>query len=67
MKITPTQLKVLLPAISAFCVALANIYWPDMAHAVEILATAVTAAVLVRRPGDAPVAGVHVDDIRDAP
>lgn len=62
---SPNQLKVLLPAISAFCVALANIYWPVMAHAVEVLAAAVTAAVLVRRPGDAPVMGVHVDDIRD--
>lgn len=59
-----TQLKVLLPAFSAFCVALARVYWPDMAHAVDVLAAAVAAAVLVRRPGDAPVAGVHVDDLK---
>ncbi len=64
MKLSPTQIKVLLPAISAFCVALANVYWPVMAHAVEVLGAAVTAAVLVRRPGDAPVAGVHPDDLR---
>ncbi len=64
LNLTPTQLKVLLPAISAFCVALARLYWPDMAHAVDVLAAAVTTAVLVRRPGDAPVAGVHVDDLR---
>ena len=62
---SPNQLKVLLPAIAAFCAALANVYWPEMAHAVDVLGAAVTAAVLVRRPGDAPIVGVHPDDIRD--
>jgi hypothetical protein len=61
---SPTQLKVLLPAISAFCAALANVYWPEMAHAVDVLAAAVTAAVLVRRPGDGPLPGAHPDDLR---
>lgn len=60
--IDPGLLKILAFAAAAGLAVLAN-YYPDAANYLYSLATGLVGSAFVRRPGDAPVAGVHVDDI----
>lgn len=63
--IDPKLQKVLYAVVAAGLVVLAS-YYPAAKEALYALATGLVGSAFVRRPGDAPVAGVHVDDIEDS-
>jgi hypothetical protein len=60
--VDPGLLKILAFVVAAG-LAVAAHYFPSAAEYLYSLATGLVGSAFVRRPGDAPVAGVHVDDI----
>jgi hypothetical protein len=65
LKVEPGLLKVLATVVAGGLGVLAAVY-PAQAVYFLSLASGLVGSALVRRPGDAPVAGVHPDDLPGA-